>query len=206
MMNAKDGQPSLEGGVKPLDYDARAFDALDAEIRSVFGPKNLPKRLIEPDDVRGAKKTLREGALAGGWPTLDAARGKVFFALDEGPAKVAVYMRGHASLEGLPVFVNSVSEDAPHAAYFTLNDPVGQFARIQTAVKAGFVVRTRADAETREARTNDLTRLEKALESGAQYISTDYPTPRLEWSSYRVHLPEDMAARINPLRTPKADK
>ncbi|UDF05514.1 phosphatidylinositol-specific phospholipase C1-like protein [Asticcacaulis sp. AND118] len=202
MMNAKDGQPSLEGGVKPFDYDARAFDALDSEIRSVFGPE----RLIEPDDVRGTHKTLREGARAGGWPTLEAARGKVFFALDEGPAKVAVYMRGHASLEGLPVFVNSVSEDAAHAAYFTLNDPVGQFARITAVVKSGFIVRTRADAETREARTNDRTRFEKALESGAQYISTDYPTPRREWSSYSVHLPETVAARANPVRIPKADK
>jgi hypothetical protein len=112
MMNAKDGEPAVPGGVVPLPYDARAYDTLDAEIRSVFGPD----RLITPDDVRGTAKTLRAGALAGGWPTLEAARGKVFFALDESPAKVKAYMRGHESLEGLPVFVNSISEDAPHAA------------------------------------------------------------------------------------------
>lgn len=196
MMNAKDGAPSLDGGVTPLAYDAKAFEALDAEIRSVFGPE----RLITPDQVRGPHKTLREGAMAGGWPTLEAARGKVFFALDEGPAKVAIYMRGHASLEGLPVFVNSVSEAADHAAYFTLNDPVKQFERIQAAVKAGFVVRTRADDSTTEARRNDLSRFTKALASGAQYISTDYPTPRPEWSPYQVRLPDGVAARANPLR------
>ena len=87
MMNAKDGKPALPGGVTPLPYDAKAYDALDAEIRLVFGAD----RLITPDDVRGKAKTLREGALAGSWPTLEAARGKVFFALDESPEKVKVY-------------------------------------------------------------------------------------------------------------------
>ncbi|WKL56162.1 phosphatidylinositol-specific phospholipase C1-like protein [Asticcacaulis sp. ZE23SCel15] len=196
MMNAKDGKSTVDGGTDALDYDAKAFDALDGEIRAVFGPDEL----ITPDSVRGDHKTLRDGVLAGGWPTLNSARGKVFFALDEGPAKVAVYMRGHTSLEGLPVFVNSLSETADHAAYFTMNDPVKQFDRIQAAVKAGFIVRTRADAETIEARTNDLSRFEAALKSGAHYISTDYPTPRPEFSPYKAALPDGSAARANPSR------
>lgn len=195
MLNAKDGKASYPGGVDALDYDAAAFDALDAEIRSVFGPE----RLITPDLVRGQSPTLREGVLTGGWPALDAARGKVFFALDEGPAKVTVYMRGKASLEGLAMFVNSISEDAPHAAYFTLNDPKAQFERIQAAVRAGFIVRTRADAETKEARANDRSRLDAALASGAQYISTDYPTTRPDFSDYEVKLPLGAPARRNPL-------
>ncbi|GGZ41734.1 phosphatidylinositol-specific phospholipase C1-like protein [Asticcacaulis endophyticus] len=196
MMNAKDGKSTVDGGTDAFDYDAKAFDALDGEIRSVFGPD----KLITPDMVRGNHKTLRDGVLAGGWPTLETARGKVFFALDEGPAKVAIYMRGHSSLEGLPVFVNSVSESADHAAYFTMNDPVKQLDRIQAAVRSGFIVRTRADAETIEARTNDLSRFEAALKSGAHYISTDYPTPRLEFSPYKVALPDGAAARANPAR------
>jgi hypothetical protein len=194
MMNAKDGGPNMPEGVRALDYDTKAFDALDGEIRSVFGEG----RLITPDDVRGGHKTLREGVLAGGWPALEAARGKVLFALDESPRKVDIYMRGHASLEGLPVFVNAVGEDAAHAAYFTMNDPVKQFDRIRAAVKAGFMVRTRADDSTTEARTNDRTRFEKALASGAQYISTDYPTPRSEWSPYSVRMPDGQAARKRP--------
>jgi hypothetical protein len=196
MMNAKDGKPSMEGGVALLDYDGKAFDALDAEIRSVFGAD----RLITPDMVRGSAKTLRQGVLAGGWPKLEAARGRVFFALDEGPEKVKVYMRGHASLEGLPIFVNSISEDADHAAYFTLNNPREDFARIQKDVKAGFIVRTRADDSTTEARINDLTRFAIALKSGAQYISTDYPTARVDFSPYTVRLPDNVPARCNPVR------
>jgi hypothetical protein len=199
MMNAKDGKASFDGGVVPLAYDAAAFDALDAEIRSVFGPD----RLITPDMVRGKAKTLREGVLAGGWLTLEAARGKVFFALDEGPAKVEVYLRGHKSLEGLPIFVNSISEDADHAAYFTINNPATDFARIQKDVKAGFIVRTRADDSTTEARVNDLTRFAKALESGAQYISTDYPTPRADFGPYKVALPDGAVVRLSPVRAKK---
>jgi len=36
------------------------------------------------------------------------------------------------------------------------------------------MVRARADAETKESRTDDYTKFEKAKESGAQVISTDY--------------------------------
>ncbi|HJV42737.1 phosphatidylinositol-specific phospholipase C1-like protein, partial [Caulobacter sp.] len=164
MLNAKDGEAYLPGGVKPLPYDEKAFDALDAEIRAVF-PEG---ELITPDQVRGTHKTLREGAMAGGWPKLSRARGKVFFALDEHAPKVKLYLRGHTSLEGLPIFVNALDEAADYAAYFTLNDPIGQQDRIQAAVRAGFVVRTRADSDTAEARTNDTRRREAAFASGAQ--------------------------------------
>lgn len=195
MINAKDGKSSVPMGVKALDYDAAAFDALDREIRSVFGPD----RLIVPDQVRGSAPTLRDGALAGGWPSLSAARGKVFFALDEPPAKVEVYLRSKTSLEGLPMFVNSVSETAPHAAYFTINHPLRQYDRILSAVRSGFVVRTRADSETAEAKANDPARFNAALSSGAHYISTDYPVPRPDFGPYQIRLPKNVAARVNPV-------
>ena len=41
----------------------------------------------------------------------------------------------------------------------------------------GYLVRTRSDANTTEARENDYSRFEAALESGAQIISTDYYLP-----------------------------
>jgi hypothetical protein len=119
MLNAKDGEATMPGGVTPLPFDAAAFDALDAEIRAVFGPE----RLITPDEVRGGRATLREAVLAGGWPRLGQARGRVFFALDESPAKVELYRDGRRSLEGRAMFVNT-DETADDAAYLTLNDPV----------------------------------------------------------------------------------
>lgn len=196
MFNAKEGGSAYPGVTPALDFTAQAYRALDAETLSVFPAE----RIIKPDDVRGSANTLREAVLAGGWPSLDQARGKVFFALDERPEKVRTYMDGHSSLEGLPMFVNSVDERADHAAYFTINSPIRDQERIRAAVKAGFMVRTRADANTTEARQNSTTRREAAFASGAQYISTDYYVPRLEFSDYSVSLPGGSPARCNPVR------
>lgn len=198
MLNAKTGGPSMPGGTTPLDFDAAAWDALDAEVRSVFDADHL----ITPDRVQGRHATLREGVLAGGWPRLGEARGKVFFALDEGPEKVAAYRGARRSLEGRVFFVNT-DETSPAAAYLTLNDPVAEQGRIQTAVRAGFIVRTRADADTLEARTGDVTRRSAAFASGAQYVSTDYMTPDPRFPAYQVRLTGGAAAVCNLLRTEK---
>ena len=196
MFNAKDGG-SAYPGVKPaLDFTAQAYRALDDETLSVF-PFD---RIIKPDDVRGSYRTLREAVLAGNWPLLNTARGKVLFALDETPEKVRIYMDGQPSLEGLPMFVNSIDENEAHAAYFTMNDPLRSQDQISAAVSSGFIVRTRADANTLEARINSTDRREAAFRSGAQYISTDYYVPRPEFSDYSVGLPEDVPARCNPVR------
>lgn len=195
LVNAKD-EASPQAPV-PERFDAAGFAALDAELRA-----GLPgRRLITPDEVRGTRATLREAVLAGGWPTLAQARGRFVVALDEGPAKVAVYRGTRRSLDGRAMFVNT-DESAPDAAYLTLNDPVGQGPRIAAAVRAGFLVRTRADDGTREARDGDTRRREAALASGAQYVSTDYPWPDRRFGSYRVMLPGAAAASCNPLRAP----
>ena len=68
--------------------------------------------------------------------------------------------------------------DAPEAAYFTMNEPEKDQALIQERVKQGFLIRTRADADTREARRRRDQRAAKPrLASGAQFISTDYSGP-----------------------------
>jgi len=199
LLNAKDGPSSFPGGVAALPYDEKAFDALDAEIRSVFADAEL----ITPDQVQGKRATLREALLADGWPALSAARGKVFFALDEGPEKVAAYRGARKSLEGRAMFVNT-DEASPAAAYLTLNDPVGDRARIAAAVKAGFIVRTRADADTVQARKNDVAMRSAAFSSGAQYVSTDYlwADPRFA-GGYTVRLTGGEAATCNPVRMAK---
>ena len=196
MFNAKDEQNAASGGVNAVRFDSAAYDALDAEIRSVLGPD----RLITPDDVQGRYPTLRDAVLAGNWPLLEASRGKFLFALDEPPAKVAVYRGARRSLEGRVFFINT-DEQSPAAAYLTLNDPIRDADRIRRAVAAGFLVRTRADANTREARTNDIRPRDAALASGAQFVSTDYlwADPRFA-GNYRVAKPGGMVARCNPVR------
>jgi membrane-associated phospholipid phosphatase len=196
MVNAKTDPAPQPGGVDALPFDAAAFDALDREVRAVFPPQAL----ITPDDVQGAYPTLREAVLHDAWPTLGEARGKILLALDEGPDKVALYRGKRRSLEGRVFFVNT-DESSPAAAYLTLNDPVAEAERIRKAVAAGFIVRTRADAGTLEARRNDTRRREAALASGAQFVSTDYlwTEPRLH-NDYQVRLPGGAAVLCNPVR------
>ena len=196
MFNAKSDPSPVPGGVAALPFDEAAFDALDREIRAVFPPRAL----ITPDDVQRGYPTLRAAVLHGAWPTLGQARGKMLFALDEEPEVVARYRGRRRSLEGRVFFINT-DEASPAAAYLTLNDPLADAERIRKAVAAGFIVRTRADSGTVEARANDPRRRDAALASGAQFVSTDYlwPEPRLH-NAYQVRLPGDAAALCNPLR------
>ncbi len=193
LLNAKDAPSPM--APEPERFDAAGFDALDTELRNA-----LPDdRRITPDEVQGDKATLRDAVLAGGWPTLTKARGRFIIALDEGPAKVALYRGARRSLEGRVMFVNT-DEASPAAAYLTLNDPLTEGPRIAAAVRAGLLVRTRADDGTREARTGDTRRRDVALASGAHYVSTDYPWPDRRFGSYRVMLPGGAAASCNPVR------
>ncbi|MDC8016011.1 phosphatidylinositol-specific phospholipase C1-like protein [Tahibacter sp. BL] len=107
-INAKDGALGA-GSPQPLPFDATSFDRVDAEIRSVFSPS----KLIEPDDVQGTHATLRDAVRANAWPTLDAARGNVFFALDESPAKVAIHRGERRSLEDRAMFINADERRRP---------------------------------------------------------------------------------------------
>lgn len=195
LLNLKEGGLSMPGAIKAPLFDARAMDLIDAEIRSVFPEADL----ITPDRVQGRHATLREAAAAGAWPKLKDARGKVMIALDCPPGQVARYRGERKVLEGRAAFVN-IPEDSPAAGYITLNEPKEQADRISAAVKAGLIVRTRADADTREARTNDTTRQSAAFASGAQYVSTDYMAPDTRFGPYVAKLPGGGAARLSPVQ------
>lgn len=195
IMNLKEGGLSIPGATKAPLFDAKAMDSIDAEIRSVFPAEAL----ITPDQVQGRWPTLREAVAAGAWPRLGAARGRVMFALDCPPDQVARYREDRKVLEGRVAFVN-IDEASPAAGYITLNEPLEQSARIVAAVKAGLIVRTRADADTWEARRNDTTRQTAAFASGAQYVSTDYLTPDPRFGPYVARLPGGGTARLDPVR------
>jgi hypothetical protein len=120
-------------------------------------------------------------------------------ALDDNAKKVAIYRGTRRSLEGRAMFINT-DEFSPAAAYLTLNEPLSDAKRIRAAVEAGFLVRTRADADTAEARSGDVARREAALASGAQYVSTDYMQPDRRFGPYTVRLPEGATTICNPVR------
>lgn len=183
------------GFTKPLIFGASDMDDIDEEIRSIF-PKN---QVITPDDVRRGRATLDEAVTALGWPRLDAVRGKVLFLMDNGGAKRDLYRAGHPALEGRMLFTNSVPGD-PDAAFVKLNDPFDP--DIPDVVAAGYIVRTRADADTIEARSGDTAPREAALASGAQFVSTDYPVPDPDFTDYFVQIPGGTPGRCNPVTAP----
>lgn len=153
----------------PPLYTEADLASIDADAIATFGRSGI----VAPDDVRGAAATLREAVIAGDWPTLAAARGKVLLVLDSNPRIAELYRQGHPSLKGRMMF-GLYDAVEPEAAVFNIQDPKAEEAGIKALVAQGFLVRTRSDADTREARQHDLTRLQAALRSGAQVISSDY--------------------------------
>jgi hypothetical protein len=178
----------------PLEFGAAALDRVDAEVRSVFPDSQL----ILPDDVRGDFVTLELAVLSDGWPLLSEARGRIMFALDNGGDPLQAYIEGHTSLEGRVMFTDSPA-GTPEAAFMKRNSPLSDPGLIEEMVELGYMVRTRADADTEQARSGDTTRREAALNSGAHFISTDYPVPDPDFTDYSVSLPGDGVARCNPV-------
>ena len=203
MIEAKDeplADPDKRGYVKPLPIDAEGFRALDREIRSVFSDDEM----ITPDRVRGSHPTLAAAVQKDGWPTLRASRGKVMFALDNTDHHRDLYLQGNPSLEGRVLFVSSTPLD-PWAGFMKMNEALGDDEeRIRQMVKAGYLVRTRSDIPTEEARSGSTLRRDAAFRSGAQFVSTDYPEPSPFGSGYVASLPgaPKRAARCNPVTAP----
>jgi hypothetical protein len=152
--------------------------------------------------VRGDFPTLEAAVLAHAWPSLRKSRGRFLFVLDEGGAKLETYVKGHPSLKGRVMFVTALA-GRPEAAFLIVNEPIGQFHYIRKLVQSGYMVRTRADADTYEARQGDTTRMHAAFESGAQVIFTDYYYRNPDFTAdYQVRLPGGVTFRWNPLLQP----
>jgi Phosphoinositide phospholipase C, Ca2+-dependent len=192
--------PLQVGFVQPQPIGPTELDALDAEIRSVFPEQQL----LTPTAVRGAHPTLEDAVLTDGWPTLGAARGKVMFFMDNAGHYRTDYLTGHPDLDGRILFTNANPGD-PDAAFVKRNDPLGpNVAVIQDLVRRGYLVRTRADADTIQARTGDTAQRDAALLSGAQFVSTDYPVPGRAaplGTDYVAQIPDGDPARCNPITT-----
>ncbi len=157
---------------------ATQLDALDAEIRSVFPAS----RLITPDRVRRGQPTLEQAVLTLGWPRLGSLRGKVMFTLDNGGSIRNAYLAGHPSLRDRILFTDS-SPGQPEAAFVKVNDPLANPTTIPNLVGQGYLVRTRTDSDTVEARSGSTTQRDAAIDSGAQWVSTDYPVPNPDFGT-----------------------
>ena len=201
-LKATDPVAGALGGVSVPPWDRAALDALDAEIRSVFPPREL----ITPDFVRRRGLTLERSVL-GRWPTLRRVRGRVMFLMDNDPGTIsAAYTAGRPSLQGRVLFTNS-RPGRPDAAFVKRNDPTGaNLAQIQRLVRTGYLVRTRSDEPLATVLSRDTTQRRAALASGAQLVSTDFPEVGMSARydrDYVVALPGGFPARCDPVIRPR---
>jgi hypothetical protein len=110
------------------------------------------------------------------------------------------YLSGAPSLQGRAMFVPA-RPDMRAAAVIRRDARYPQ--KIQELVHRHFLVRTRADAYTVEARADDHRLARQAIRSGAQVVSTDFPSADPEISGYFVQLPGEAIARCNPISAPQ---
>ena len=184
------------------DYNqAEALDllnTLDAAILSVW-PKD---RLVTPDLVQGEHNNVRDAIADGGWPRIDDVRGRGLFVLHAGGQYASTYTENGATTAGRPMFPDAYGNlDLPYAAVHSMNNPKSGFDAIQQVVSAGHMVRTRSDSNSDEPNAGDYSRYEAALDSGAHFISTDYPGEPYG-DAWAVNIPGGTPSRCNPISAP----
>nr|MDQ8213487.1 phosphatidylinositol-specific phospholipase C1-like protein [Mariniflexile sp. KMM 9835] len=180
-------------GTAAEPFTTMVYDELDATITKHLGKEHL----ITPDDVRGHYSTLEKAVLHNNWPAVKDVKGKFLFILDADDEKQAFYVKNHPSLNSRVLFINAKA-GTPEAATMILNNPKDE--NIPNLVQKGYIIRTRADANTIQARSNDYTHFEAAKNSGAQIITTDYYVPsKLFKSDYHVSFENKTFVRKNPV-------
>lgn len=193
LINAKDG--NIPGTRPILPFTATALDSIDLEIRTHLGLN----KLITPDAVKGNQTNLESAVLAGLWPTVDESRGKFLFVLDENDEKTDRYLSVKPNLKNAVFFVNK-KEGNPTAGFRIINGAERDEVYIRELVQKGYMIRTRADSDTKQARANDYSTFEKAKSSGAQVISTDYYQPSTYFNSdYKISFEGNVYERPNPV-------
>jgi hypothetical protein len=203
-IEAKDsGLPIFPNAAEVLRFDQKAFDDLDQEVVSVLGRN----KIITPDDVKGKYKTLNEAVLHNNWPKINDSKGKFVFILLPSSAGISnnesPYLTGHPSLKGRMMFIES-APGKDYSAFILYDNALVRQNEIQQRVKEGYLVRTRSDIETYEAKVNDRTREKAAFNSGAQVVSTDFfKKGNTYGTDYYVTMPGGETARCNPVNTPE---
>ena len=192
-MEAKDDASKNQDLTVPEKFTAKTFEEVDKTLLDNLGKENL----ITPDMVRGKYRTLEEAVMKNNWPTVRQAKGKFVFILDDKGSKRDLYIAGHPSLNGRVLFANA-DPGTPEAAILFRND--SKLPEIKELVKKGYIVRTRADADTQQARNNDNSNFTAACNSGAQIITTDYYLKSTHFKSdYVVNFEGKTFFRVNPV-------
>lgn len=190
---------TVVGAIEPLPFTPQAANGLDQEVKAIFGDEL--QNVITPDKIRGNYATLNQAVKANNWLTLKEARGKVVFIIN---GNYDFYIDQHPSFAGRAMFAYA-NPDTPECAFIIANNPIGSQTEIEQWVADNYIVRTRTDSDTYEARNGDYSAMNAAFASGAQIISTDYyrPDPRYltdtAWTDFTVQFPNNELARINDI-------
>ena len=184
-------------------FTEQVLQQLEAEILSII-PRN---KLVTPDDIRGGQASLNKAVKQQTWPYLSELAGKILFILIDSGKATDNYAGQAQTLENKLMFAN-LGMGAPGSAFVIYTKPKKEKHRLKIdgALAEGFLVYTRADANTEEARRNDMSRQRFAFRSGAQIISTDYPFPDYRFSDYKTQFEGGKFVRCNPVTARKKCK
>lgn len=148
----------LMGFKKAIPFDAQSLRAMDDLFKSSL------TTLYTPKEFQNGYASLQDRISIQGWPMIKEVRGRIFIIVQGSGLPFYPTQDQGAFIYGAPTDRDCI---------FLLRDDPNSPSEIH-ALCDRFIVRTRTDAGTVEARNNDYSRLNKALESGAQILSTDY--------------------------------
>lgn len=181
-MGDESGALRFIGFQKAIKFDSCIYSMLNDEILGAV-PR---EKLMSPFEFKGGSENVRERITEKGWPSVNAMRGKLFFILEGNRSDW--YADQLESGADYPMFVYGDTSDSM-TLFVKMNEPRGNEEEIRQLTK-DYIVRTRSDAGTIEARNNDASRKNAAIDSGAQIISTDYYKPDLNLSEFMITLEE----------------
>ncbi|MGA1236287.1 MAG: Ca2+-dependent phosphoinositide-specific phospholipase C [Limisphaerales bacterium] len=192
-MNIKEDKAYVPGGVNALPFTETAALDLNQEILTHLGPKHL----LSPAQAQANASSLNQAITQNQWPSLRQTRGKFIFILDAGTPTLNTYSQ--AVPPSNRVAFSSYPPGHPDSAFLILNNPISSSNEIKTLAAQGYIIRTRADSGTHEARQNNTARRDTALQSSAHIITTDYyPGRNLFTNSYSVAFPNQTFIRLHP--------
>ena len=170
------------GFKKALRMDSIAYRQLDMEINAVFNQENL----LTPKDLQASFASIKERLAFQGWPLLSDCLGKIIFILQGDNDDL--YKKSLLQGEDRTMFVYDEPE-GENTAFVIRNNSLGIENEIRELTKR-YIIRTRTDAGTIEARENNYTSFKSVLTSNAQIISTDYYKPDLRFSDFQIRWEE----------------
>lgn len=164
--------------------DTSIFEVIENEISTVFADDSI---IFKPQDLKRNFESIQQRLDNVGWPKLNDCLGKIIFIVD-------------GDIDGY--YTNEINKNdscfmfiytEPHnesCAFIIRNAPIGNEKEIND-LSDKYIVRTRTDAGTIEARNMDYTKYQAAFESQAQIVSTDYYRPDKTISDFTIDLEDN---------------